>query len=428
MTDNHDVDALSAALIDARAWTRAVYAHLSPAQRRVPCFKIVNPPLWEIGHVGWFQEFWCLRRQEAVPLRPSRLEDADRFFNSAKVAHDDRWNLPLPDWGATWRYLDAVLEDTLAALGGSSPEARYFFRLALLHEDMHTEAMLMTLQTLGYPAPSMPAARLPRPVGQPIVGDVLLPGGTFQLGSRPGQNFAFDNEKWAHPVALAPFSMAATTVTNRAFAAFVEEGGYRRREFWSDSGWQWREARRADAPLYWRGDTGQWLERRFDAWQPLAADEPAMHVSYYEAEAWCRWAGRRLPTEAEWEYAARAGHAEAGDRYAWGVTPCQPGGAALDYVFAGPVPAAALPDADTPGGLRQMLGNVWEWTASPFAPYPGFAVDPYKEYSEPWFHTHQVLRGGSFCTRSRLVHNHFRNFYQPERNDMFAGFRTCALP
>lgn len=151
-----------------------------------------------------------------------------------------------------------------------------------------------------------------------------------------------------------------------------------------------------------------------------------MHVNYHEAEAWCRWAGRRLPSEAEWEYAARAGHKEGVDRYPWGNTRLSSGQTSLDNVFSGPVPAKALAQTDSPTGLRQMIGNVWEWTSSPFAPYPGFIPDPYKEYSEPWFHTHQVMRGGSFCTRSRLVHNRFRNFYTPERSDMFVGFRSCA--
>jgi iron(II)-dependent oxidoreductase len=151
-----------------------------------------------------------------------------------------------------------------------------------------------------------------------------------------------------------------------------------------------------------------------------------MHVNCHEAEAWCRWAGRRLPSEAEWEYAARAGRPEGGDRLPWGIAQRGPGQACVDNVFGGPAPAQALALTDTPAGLRQMIGNVWEWTSSPFAPYPGFAPDPYKEYSEPWFHSHQVTRGGSFCTRSRLVHSRFRNFYAPERSDMFVGFRSCA--
>lgn len=422
----NDTSQLRAALLDAREWTLAIYAHLTPMQRQVPYLPIINPPLWEIGHVGWFQEYWCLRqRQDAAPLT-SRLKNADRLFDSRHVPHADRWYLPLPGWDDILIYLETVLQDTLAALDKSSPEECYFFKLALLHEDMHNEAMLMTLQTLGYPAPAMPSLSLPPVAAEPAVGDVLLAGGSFHLGTQPGQEFVFDNEKWAHPVTLPAFSLSATTVTNKSFADFVDAGGYHLREFWSETGWQWREAQKAELPRYWRKDSCNWLVRRFDQWRPLPEEKPIMHVNCHEAEAWCSWADRRLPSEAEWECAARAGHQEGSDRYPWGNTRLSAGLASLDNIFSEPVPAKALAQTDSPGGLRQMIGNVWEWTSSPFTPYPGFAPDSYKEYSEPWFHTHQVMRGGSFCTRSRLIHNRLRNFYTPDRSDMFVGFRSCA--
>ena len=426
--DLNDISQLRAALRDAREWTLAIYAHLTPIQWQVPYLKIINPPLWEIGHVGWFQEYWCLRqRQDAAPL-PSRLKDADRLFDSRHVPHAERWSLPTPGWDGLLNYLEAVLQDTLAALDRSTPEERYFYQLALLHEDMHTEAMQMTLQTLGYPAPVMPSLNLPSPLAEPTVGGVLLAGEKFHLGSQPGQEFVFDNEKWSHPVTLPAFSISATTVTNKSFADFVDAGGYHFREFWSDAGWQWREAQKAEFPRYWRKDSCNWLVRRFDQWRELPEKEPIMHVNYHEAEAWCRWAEHRLPSEAEWEYAARAGRQAGSDRYPWGNTGLSVGQVSLDNAFSGPVPAKALAQTDSPTGLRQMIGNVWEWTSSPFVPYPDFLADPYKEYSEPWFHTHQVMRGGSFCTRSRLVHSRFRNFYTPDRSDMFVGFRSCALP
>lgn len=425
--DLNDIDQLRAALLDARAWTLALYSHLTPTQLQAPYLRIINLPLWEIGHVGWFQEYWCLRqRRDAEPL-PSRLKNADRLFDSSRVPHTERWNLPLPGWEDTLRYLDTVLHDTLAALDRSTPEKRYFFRLALLHEDMHTEAMLMTLQTLGYPAPAMPSLSLPAAAAEPAAGEVFLAGCAFRLGTQPEQDFVFDNEKWAHPVKLPAFSISSITVTNKSFADFVDAGGYSTREFWSDAGWQWREAQQAEVPRYWRKDSGSWLVRRFDRWLALPEEEPMMHVNFHEAEAWCRWAGRRLPGEAEWECAARAGRQAGIDRYPWGNARPYSGQASLDNVFSGPVPAKALAQTDTPTGLRQMIGNVWEWTSSPFTPYPGFTPDPYKEYSEPWFYTHQVMRGGSFCTRSRLVHNRFRNFYTPERSDVFVGFRSCAM-
>lgn len=426
--DLDDAGQLRAALLDARRWTLAIYDHLSPQQWQVPYLRIINPPMWEIGHVGWFQEYWCLRqRPDAAPL-PPRLKQADGFYDSRHVPHADRWNLPLPDEDELRRYLDAVLQDTLAALDQSTPEQRYFFRLALLHEDMHTEAMLMTLQTLGYPAPALPSPNLPRAAAEPAGHDIRLAGGEFLLGSPADQDFAFDNEKRAHPVVIADFSLSATAVTNQSFADFVDAGGYRAREFWSDAGWQWRQARQAEQPIYWHRDSDRWLMRRFDKWLTLPADEPVMHVNFHEAEAWCRWAGRALPSEAEWEYAARAGHPAGGDRYPWGQALLPAGHAALDNAFAGPVPAGALAQADSPAGLRQMIGNVWEWTASPFYPYPGFVIDfPYKEYSAPWFGYRKVLKGGSWATRPRFAYTNLRNYFPPDRRDVFAGFRTCAL-
>jgi iron(II)-dependent oxidoreductase len=171
----------------------------------------------------------------------------------------------------------------------------------------------------------------------------------------------FDNEKWAHEVEIAPFRIAKSVVSNAQYLAFVAYGGA--------------------APRYWRKEGAAWLQRRFDRWLPLAPDEPVRHVSWNEAQGYCAWAKRRLPTEAEWECASSR----------------------LDH------------------------GQLWEWTASGFDPYPGFVRDPYKEYSEPWFGTHKVLRGGSFAAPARLLRPTFRNFYTPDRGDVFCGFRTCAL-
>jgi iron(II)-dependent oxidoreductase len=270
---------------------------------------------------------------------------------------------------------------------------------------------------------------------------VHVPGGTFMLGATPDLPFVFDNEKWSHPVAVAPFAIARAPVTQEEFAAFVDAGGYARREFWSEEGWQWREAAGAGHPVYWeQGSHGSWLRREFDRWVPLEPHRPVLHVNWYEADAYCRWAGRRLPTEAEWEMAASAepsaGGASISDRkrrFPWGDTAPTPERANLDWRGAPPrsgghgcVDVGAFPAGESAFGCRQMIGNVWEWTSDDFAPYPGFEVDPYREYSEPWFGTHKVLRGGCWTTRSRLLRNTWRNFYRPDRRDVWAGFRTCA--
>jgi iron(II)-dependent oxidoreductase len=244
----------------------------------------------------------------------------------------------------------------------------------------------------------------------------------------------FDNEKWSHPVPIRPFDIARAPVTQGQFADFVDDGGYRRPGSWDAEGWRWREANDARHPVYWRrASGGGWDRRDFDRWVPLEPHRPVRHVCWYEADAYCRWAGRRLPSEAEWEAAATTRPAPEGcglssdkTRFPWGQGPPSPSLANLDGLAPGCRDVGALPLGDSALGCRQMIGNVWEWTRSDFLPYPGFVVDPYKEYSEPWFGTHKVLRGGCWATRSRLIRATWRNFYRPDRRDVVAGFRTCG--
>ena len=236
------------------------------------------------------------------------------------------------------------------------------------------------------------------------------------------------SRKWAHPVEVAPFRIASTPVTNAEFQAFVGDGGYRRRELWGRRGWEWRRREGAEHPIFWvRHHDGRWCERRFDATIALAPWHPVVHVNWYEAEAYCRWARRRLPTEAEWETAATLDPATGGKRrFPWGDEPPTPERASLDFAAGGTVDVRAFPDGDSPVGCRQMIGNVWEWVEDTFEPYPGFACDPYREYSQPYFGQKKVLRGGCWATRSRLVRATWRNFYMRHRRNIFAGFRTVA--
>ena len=422
---------------------------------------IVNPPLWEIGHVAWTQEFWVLRH---VYGEETILKDGDRLYNSTDVAHDTRWELLLPTRDDTLRYMNEVLERSCEHIAGKSqlaPEEYYFYWLTTFHEGMHAEALAYTRQTLAYAppkleeAPSSAAAAI-----EACAGDVEIPGGTFWIGANQDLPFVFDNEKWAHRVEVKTFRIARAPVTNREFLAFVEAGGYRERRFWSDEGWQWLTTGgtpdleksfskffnknihekaeftefegRLDHPIYWRcDDSGRWRQRVYDQLVPLKDDLPVVHVSWYEAEAYCNWSGRRLPTEAEWEVAAsaelNAGAFENSRRhFPWGDQPATPARANLDWRAGGIVAVGALASGDSAFGCRQMLGNVWEWTASTFQPYPGFSADPYKEYSQPWFGTHKVLRGGCWATSALLIRNSWRNFYTPDRRDVWAGFRTCA--
>ncbi len=432
-------DDLAAMLIDARQRSLALMHDILDARELGPRLAIVNPPLWELGHLGFFHDHFALRGLHGLP--DYRLAGADRLFDSSSIAHDDRWALPLPSRKQTLDYLSRVQQAMLERLpnGQASTAQSYVYQLTTLHEDMHGEAFLYTRQTLGDPAPDLgtPAhgqAPEDSPAGA-LPGDVAIPGGRHRLGSDESVPFRFDNEKPPMEVEVAPFSIARAPVTNAEFAAFVEDGGYARRELWSEAGWQWRERQALRGPIYWcRDNHGHWEERCFDRWWPLAPHQPIVHVSWHEAEAWCRWAGRRLPSEAEWEVAASrettddgTSLAPAKQRFPWGDAPPDARRANLDGWRLGRLDVAALPEGDSAFGCRQMLGNVWEWTASPFAPFPGFEPELYRDYSAPWFREGRyVLRGGAWATRSRLAHNSYRNFFTPERNDTLAGFRTCA--
>lgn len=388
---------------------------------------IVNPPLWEVGHVGWFLERWCLRGTR-YPEARSLMANADRLYDSMRIAHAARWFLPLPEPQATLDYVARVTDIVLerADCGALNADEAYYIELSLYHQDMHNEAFTYTRQTLGGANPaSAGVQRAETVVAADAEGDVAIPAGVLSLGSTRDDGWVFDNEKWAHEVDVPSFAIARRTVTNAEFLDFVEDGGYRRRELWSDAGWRWREEAGRSHPVYWRR-SDSWQHRVFDQWQPLAADLPVVHVSAHEAEAWCRWAGRRLPTEAEWERAAATAPDEPVKRcHPWGDEPADATRANLDS--AGLVAANACPAGDSGWGCRLMLGNVWEWTSTAFEPYPGFAVDPYEDYSRPWFGNHRVLRGGSFATKPRIARNAYRNFYAPDRADVFCGFRTCAL-
>ncbi len=457
-----DVRQLIATMHECRARLLGLVTDLDDPQMIGPRLAIVNPPLWEIGHVAWTQEFWVLRHlRKENPL----LENGDRLYNSTDVAHDTRWKLLLPNREQTLGYMNEVIERCVARIERSeqlSADEFYFYWLTTFHEGMHAEALAYTRQTLGYPAPVIQGGRAAAGDRGARPGDVDLPGGKYLIGATEDFPFVFDNEKWAHPVELKPFRIARAPVTNGEFLEFVEEGGYRERRHWSDEGWRWLESggspqleksfakffdrhmnqptelqelkERLDHPVYWkRAANGRWLQRIYDQYVALNENLPIVHVSWYEAEAFCNWAGRRLPTEGEWEVAASiepaqsaAGESARRRHFPWGDHAPLSQMANLDWQNPGPVEVAAHGTGDSAFGCRQMIGNIWEWTATDFQPYPGFSVDPYKEYSQPWFGTHKVLRGGCWATSSLLIRNTWRNFYTPDRRDVWAGFRTCA--
>ena len=421
-----DASTLARELAASRERLQRITADLGDDQLLGPKLAIVNPPLWELGHLAWFQEFWCLRHRGDRPPLDSILPGADALYDSAKVVHAARWNLPLPTIEGTRAYLADVLGLVQGRLESESENARlhYFADLAAFHEDMHAEAFHYSRQTLGLSNPFGDDASQPD-AAPPAAKDIALEGGTFLLGASPGTGFVFDNEKWAHEVLVAPFGIASTAVSNAQYAQFVEAGGYARRDYWSEEGWAWLAASAMKSPRYWVKEGNGWRLRRFDRAIALPGGHPVMHVNWHEANAYCRFARRRLPTEAEWEFAASVDAAGSKRRFPWGDTAPQPHEANLQQGGTAPVDAYAAGDSQS--GCGQLIGNVWEWTASTFDPYPCYEIDPYKEYSEPWFGTHKVLRGGSFATARRLVRNSWRNFYTPDRGDIFAGFRTARL-
>ncbi|MFQ5792164.1 MAG: SUMF1/EgtB/PvdO family nonheme iron enzyme, partial [Acidobacteriota bacterium] len=288
---------------DARKRTLDLVADLDDEQLTVPVLDHVNPFRWELGHVAFFYEAFLLRVLDGIkPI----MEGVDDLYDSFKIDHDERWSLPLPSREKTLNYMSRVLELAMDRLSSREPSAEetYLYLLSVLHEDMHGEAFTYMRQTLEYPEPQIEAAHADG--GGPLPGDVEIPGATFQLGATPDLPFVFDNEKWAHAHDVLPFKMARAPVTNTEFAGFVEDGGYLRRGWWSRQGWAWRTRTGAQHPVYWRRGPKGWLRRHFDKLVPLEEHAPVIHVNWYEAEAYCNWAGRQLPTEAEWELAAGA--------------------------------------------------------------------------------------------------------------------------
>ena len=353
----------------------------------VPPLPGMNPPLWEWGHIAWFQEWWTVRNRQRLlgtgsassgeGFDASLLAEADALYNSSDVAHDSRWTLALPDLARTQAYLAQVLERSLAHLKRVqdtpdlvSDSSLYFWRLVLQHEDMHNEASVYMAQALGLALPEGLCRRsdVLGAVHEAEVGthgspSIAVPAQVHTLG-HAGPGFAFDNERLAHPVALAAFDIDAAAVSWERYLPFVQATGHA-------------------LPAHVRRERGIWQVQKFGQWQALDLQAAAVHLNAHDAQAWCQWAGRRLPTEAQWDCAAQ-----------------QPG-----FVW----------------------GQVWEWTASDFAPYPGFEVHPYRDYSAPWWHGHRVLRGASAATSAHVADVRYRNFFLPERRDIFAGFRSVAL-
>ena len=430
---------LIADLKDARQRTLELVEGLDQQQIIGPQLDIVNPLLWEIGHAAYFHELWTLRHLGgADPL----LENADELYDSINIAHEERWDLPLLSLDDTLTYMQQVLDAEINRLKRNDVTAQdiYLTRYAVFHEDMHTEAYTYTRRTLNYPAPVFSNNVLNDGAydAGPLDGDVKIEGGNYLLGAQESNSqednnenpsFCFDNEKWQHPVEVKPFAIARAATTYQQYAEFVNDSGYNNQKFWDDEGWDWLQKNNITTPNGWKKDSdGNWLIKQFNQWLAMRPYAAVAHINWFEANAWCRWASRRLPTEAEWELAASGTHSDINEKryYPWGNEKPTEKHVNMDSRAMRSIDVGALPDGDSAFGCRQMLGNVWEWTADTFNPYPGFKADMYQDYSQPLFGQTKVLRGGAWTTRSRMIRNTWRNYYGPDRNDVFAGFRTCA--
>jgi iron(II)-dependent oxidoreductase len=377
------VGGIAGELERARARTRELLAPLSEEQLLRQVSPLMSPLVWDFAHIGHFEELWLLRELGGQP--PTRADHDDVYDAFAHERHE-RGDLPILPPPAAEAFVADVRRRVLDGLAtteldGGNPllEGGYVFGMVLQHELQHVETMTQTLQ-LG----ELPGLAPGRPPGVKAEGDLVVEAGPFTLGAGDGVPWAYDNERPPHQVSLPAFRIDRALVTNADYAAFVGDGGYESRALWSDDAWAWRSEEGAEAPLYWERDGDGWLRRRFDALEEIPPQEPVQHVCWHEAHAYARWAGKRLPTEPEWEKAART------------------------------------------GGLEHAQGGVWQWTASLFTPYPGFRAFPYPEYSEVFFgDEYRVLRGGSWVTDAVVARTTFRNWDYPQRRQIFAGIR-CA--
>jgi gamma-glutamyl hercynylcysteine S-oxide synthase len=394
---------------------------------------LMSPLVWDLAHVGNQEELWLVRDVGGrVPVR----QDIDQLYDAFKHARADRPALPLLGPAGARSYLREVREKVLEVLAHSPLEGRplldnaFAFGMVAQHEQQHDETMLATHQ-LRTGNPALHAPPPPKPAGGRALpaAEVLVAGGPFTRGTST-EPWALDNERPAHVVDVPPFFIDTAAVTNGAFIAFIDAGGYDEPAWWSAAGWARRQETPLTAPRFWQREGDSWWRLRFGIREQVPPSEPVMHVSFHEAQAYAAWAGRRLPTEAEWEKAARWDPASGRSRrYPWGDDDPGPQHANLGQRHLRPAIAGAYPLGASPLGVHQLIGDVWEWTASHFRPYPGFAVFPYPEYSQVFFGPdYRVLRGGSFGTDAVAVRGTFRNWDYPVRRQIFAGFRCARDP
>jgi iron(II)-dependent oxidoreductase len=423
--------ALVETLTEARERTRWLLSTVSDEDLAAQHDPIMSPLVWDYGHIGNYEELWLLERAFGRGLSDRKLYD---IYDASLTPRSERPSLNVLDRPSADRYLDAVREAALEALedadlDGDDPllKSSFVYHMVLQHEYQHNETMLQTLQLMqgaGY----RPRSQVKLPSGNQSEEEMIhIAGGPFIMGTND-RVWALDNEQCAHEIDVPGFYLDRTPVTNRAYLEFVEDGGYDREELWATEGWEWIRGEGISAPKHWyQKEPHDWWTQRFGFDEPLREDSPVMHVSWFEADAYTRWASKRLPTEAEWEKAASWDPTEGTKRlYPWGMEPPTGERANLDQLAFRPAEVGAYPEGASAYGTLGMIGDVWEWTESEFSAYPGFESFPYGEYSEIFFDPgYKVLRGGSWATRPGAIRNTFRNWDLPVRRQLFVGFR-CA--
>ena len=427
-----DRQAIARDLEEARRRTFQLLAPLTDQELRAQHDPLMSPVLWDLGHIAHFEELWLTRNLDG----PIEFVEMPGLYNPFEHPRSERGSLPLPGLAGCREIMVEIRQRVLqrlatASLDSSMPLLRdgYVYRMVLQHEYQHNETILQTLQ-LKQGSPYTPVERYRIPAASPdqasVAGMVQFPGGNVEIGT-DDRTAAYDNERSRHWVRLAPFCIDAAPVTNGEYQRFIAAGGYTTRDYWSEAGWKWLQECGARAPKHWSQVEGGWVTRVMDRSGPVIPSHPVCHVCYYEAEAFARFAGKRLPSEFEWEAAASWDPKTGTKRtFPWGDEPASPELANVDQLGFGTAPVGAYALNYSPIGCYGMIGDVWEWTSSDFLPYPGFESFPYREYSEAFFGSeYKVLRGGSWATRPGAIRNTFRNWDYPIRRQIFSGFR-CA--
>jgi iron(II)-dependent oxidoreductase len=403
---------------EVRARTMLLVEQLSDEVLNTVHSPLMSPIVWDLGHIATFEDLWLAQSAFGKTMLRERLGDV---YDPTAAPRSERGGLPYLRSDDAFRYMDEVRTRVLDLLDGAdiSPDSApllrdgFVFEMVLRHEQQHTETILQTLQLMTSDE-YVPPRGWDVPEPEVLAGGMAhIPAGPFEMGAAP-TGFAYDNERPQHARDMDAFRIDRAPVSNGAFLDFIDDRGYERPELWSAAGWAWRTDEHASAPGYWRVEGEQWLARSFAQWVAVDPELPVSHVSWFEADAFARWAGKRLPTEAEWEKAASG--AGSGD-----------GRANLDQLAFATAPAGAYARGESAYELRQALGDVWEWTASGFDAYEGFEAFPYPEYSRDFFcGPFKVLRGGSWATQAGAVTTTFRNWDYPQRRQLFAGFRCAA--